>query len=260
MPSSDQKEQNKSGGIQVIARAMKIMHTLKNYPNGLSLGQISQQVGLARSTVQRIVLELEKEGFIVHASPNGGFRLGPGLAILAASVRFDLRQEIRPFLQQLSAEVDETVDFSVMDHGKFFYIDQITAPQRLQAVSALGITPPMHCTANGKAVLAALPVEEVESMLPKKLTSYTPNTIVSRDALMKELEQIRSTRIAYDREEHSEGICAVGVAIRDMKGNLSAISIPLPSSRFYGNEERLANALLETRQKIEQHMFMTGSP
>ena len=55
------------------------------------------------------------------------------------------------------------------------------------------------------------------------------------------------------REEHIHGICAVGTVVFDRMRNLSAISIPLPATRFYGNEEKLATALRKTCQQINQH-------
>jgi DNA-binding IclR family transcriptional regulator len=64
---------------------------------------------------------------------------------------------------------------------------------------------------------------------------------------------IKNTGIAYDREEHSIGICAIGTAIQDPQGNVAAISIPLPTFRFYGNEGRLIDALLKTCAQIKSH-------
>ena len=84
--SNDKQDQPNGSSIQVISRAAKILRSLKEHPKGLSLSQISKEVGLARSTVQRIVNSLEMEGFVVAASANGGFRLGPELGILAAAV------------------------------------------------------------------------------------------------------------------------------------------------------------------------------
>jgi len=257
---TDNGKTGRNDGIQVIARAAKILYTLKDHPNGLSLGQIAQLVGLPRSTVQRIVLALEKEGLIMHASPSVGFRLGPGLMVLAAAVHFDLRREVHPFLEELSKEIEETVDLAVPDRGRMLFIDQIPAPHRLRAVSAVGVHSPMHCTANGKAILAALPLDEAKKILYEMpLNAYTPYTITDPEKLLKELEEIRRVGVAYDREEFTEEICAVGATIRDSGGRLAAISVPLPASRFYGNEEKLAEALIRTCRKIEAHLMPEAS-
>ena len=251
--SNDKQDQPNGSSIQVISRAAKILRTLKEHPKGLSLSQISKEVGLARSTVQRIVTSLEIEGFVVAASANGGFRLGPELGILAAAVHNDFREEIRPFLIQLSHQVNETVDLSVLNNGKMFFVDQIVAPHPLQVTSHPGVSFPLHCTANGKAILASLPIDQLEKLVPENLQQYTNHTISSRDELLKELEVVRKEGVSFAREEHIHGICAVAAAITDELGNLSAVSIPIPSIRFYGNEQKLATALHNTCQTINQH-------
>lgn len=251
--NNDKQEQTKTSSVQVISRAAKILRALKDHPKGLSLSQISKEVGLARSTVQRIVNALEEERYVAAASTNGGFRLGPEIAMLAGAIQSDLKEEILPFLIQLSHQINETVDLSVLNNGKMFFVDQIVAPHPLQATSQPGVSFPLHCTANGKAILASLPIDEVEKLLPEHLQQYNEHTITSRDELLKELEVVRKKGVAFAKEEHIHGICAVGTAIIDRMGNLCAISIPLPATRFYGNEEKLATALLHTCQIIKHH-------
>jgi DNA-binding IclR family transcriptional regulator len=246
------EEQRDNGGVQVIARAARILRALVGRHDGLSLSQIAKEVGLARSTVHRIVLALEAEHFVTTATPNGRIRLGLGLAPLAASVNSELRDELHPYLELLSAKADETVDLSVLDEDEVLFIDQIAIPHRLQAVSAVGATFPLYCTANGKALLAQLPLEEVERLLPTDLEQLTPYTITNREQLVEELQRIRIEKIAFDREEHTIGVCAVGAAIPNMFGNLVAISMPLPSIRFYHHEQNLASMLLRTCDEIGQ--------
>ncbi len=136
------------------------------------------------------------------------------------------------------------VDLAVLDGSVARFVEQIAAPHRLRAVSAVGAAFPLHCTANGKALLAALPAEHALSLLPARLERFTANTIVTRKALLAELDEVRSSGIAHDREEHTEGICAVGAAVLDPAGApVAAISIPVPSQRFQGNEAHCAASL-----------------
>ncbi|MFZ7943638.1 IclR family transcriptional regulator [Neobacillus sp. 19] len=250
---NNNQDQNKTTSIQVISRAAKILRTLREHPKGLSLSQIAKEVELARSTVQRIVAALEQEKLVAAASANSGFRLGSEIARLAGAVHSDLREELRPFLIQLSNMVNETVDLSILDNGRVLFVDQIIAAHPLQATSQPGASFPLHCTANGKVILASLPISEVKNLLPEQLKRYTDNTITNRDDLLKELETVRREGVAFSREEHINGICAIGAVVFDSLGNRSAVSIPLPSTRFYGNEEKLVSALLKTCQMINRH-------
>ena len=140
--------------MQVIARAAAILRALENQASGLSLGQIAQRVGLARSTVQRIVAALQAEKLVIAASPNGRVRLGPTIQRLAASVGADFVSVARPFLVKLSKELHETVDLATVRKDHLVFIDQVIGPQRLRTVSAVGEAFPLYCTANGKAYLA----------------------------------------------------------------------------------------------------------
>jgi DNA-binding IclR family transcriptional regulator len=236
--------------VQAIARAARILAALEAAPGGLSLAQIAQRVGLPRSTVHRIVRALTSEQFLVPVSAAGGVRLGPRLAGLASAALGELRQQIRPQLERLSYEINETVDLAVLDRDRVIFIDQVATPQRLQAVSAVGSRFPAHCTANGKALLAELSPEQVEALLPAKLERLTRHTITSRAKLLRELDQVRAEGVAFDREEHTEGICAVGKTIADGSGSRAAITIPLPALRFYGRERPIAKALMQACTSI----------
>jgi DNA-binding IclR family transcriptional regulator len=237
--------------VQVINRAVSILRAIRD-SGGLNLSQLARKVGLARSTVHRIVATLEAEDLLTTVSADGRIQLGMELMSLGAAVKSDFRREMRPYLEGLSINIDETVDLSLMENNRLIFLDQVARLRRLRAVSGLGVTFPLHCTANGKALLADLPLEEVESLLPETLEAWTIHSIVTRAELVQELQLVRAEGVAYDREEHTIGICAVGAAIHGPMGSLAAISIPVPSVRFYGNEERLKIALLETCELVNR--------
>lgn len=241
-----------SGGVQVITRAADILRALKRSPKGLTLAQLSREVNLARTTVHRIVAALEHER-LVAAGSLGRIRLGPGLTSLAAAVNSDLRRELRPFVERLHQDVNETVDLAVFLEDRVYFIDQLAAPHRLQAVSAVGVTFPLHCTANGKAFLAVLPPEQIDRLLPDQLEALTPNTITSRERLLEELAEVQATGVAFDREEHTLGISAAGIALQTPMGELVAMTIPVPTIRFVGNEAKLVAALRVTAARVNQY-------
>ena len=247
-----------NGGVQVIARAAQILRALDGQPNGLCLSQLSERIGLPRSTVHRVVTALAAEGLLAAASPNGRVRLGPEIARLALASRRELRLELRPYLQRLFETLNETVDCAVLDGDHLRFIDQIAAPHRLRAVSAVGASFPLHCTANGKALLAEVSPDAVARVLPTRLRRFTPATITARADLMAEIDEIRETKVAFDREEHTTGISAAGIAVRDPFGALAAISVPMPTRRFEGREAGIAEALREARRDILLGLGVAG--
>jgi DNA-binding IclR family transcriptional regulator len=232
------------GGIQVISRAAAILRILQRHPEGLSLGEIGKLVGLPRSTVQRIVDALDQENLLIASSPTMGVRLGPALLSLAAATRFDIADVARGTLEALAKETGETVDLSLLDQDKAVFIDQIAGSHRLVAVSAVGASFPLHSAANGKSMLALLSPQELARLKKRiSLGRHTPNTLTTWDALERELAGIRATGIAFDREENSEGICAVAMAFRCRGDEIAALSIPVPTQRFAVREQELIAAL-----------------
>lgn len=243
------------GGIQVISRAAVILWALERHPEGLSLGEIAGAVALPRSTVQRIVDALDTEGLVLASSAARGVRLGPALLSLASATRFEIAEAARDTLLILAHECGETVDLSVIDNDKMVFVDQVPGRQRLTAVSGLGVAFPLHSSANGKAVLAALGDVQLDKLRHRlRLAAQTPNTITSWEALEREIEGVKKTGLAYDREENSEGISAVAMAIRSPSGELAAISIPVPTQRFREREKELAAALLKHGEELQQKL------
>ncbi len=236
--------------VQVIARAAKILKSLENEPNGLSLGQIALQVELPRSTVQRIVKALSNEQFLISATPTSKVKLGPALIRLARATNLGISQFVKPYLESLGRSLEETIDLSVMEGSGAVFLDQIPGSHRLRAVSAIGERFPLHCTACGKSLLATLPTSNLYAFLDTTLESFTPNTITTRGALKKEIDKIRSTGVALDDEEHTEGISAVSVSFEDPVGRVYAISIPAPTTRFKRDQKKFRNALVECRNVI----------
>jgi DNA-binding IclR family transcriptional regulator len=236
--------------IQVITRAANVLRTLEGEPEGLSLGQIAQRVGLARSTVQRIVDALRAEQFVMAASPTSGVRLGPALIRLAASASVEFDHITRPLMGELAQQLGETVDLSVLKGNSAVFTAQVQGRHRLRAVSGIGESFPLHCTANGKALLSTLPDAKLERLLRGPLPRLTPNTVTKPAELMKEIQSCRRTGIAVDDEEHTEGISALGTAFVDPLGRAVALSVPVPSMRFKRIRPQLATALLAARESI----------
>ena len=244
--------------VQVIARAAAILRALEDMPHGLSLGQIARKVELARSTVQRIVAALEAEKLLIAASPTGRVRLGPALLRLAASVETDFVALARPILRELSAELKETVDLSALRKTNMVFIDQVVGSQRLRTVSAVGELFPLHCSAPGKATLAAMSDDEIQRLIGRAYEARTPHTLTTLDRLLADLAQVRATGIAYDREEHTLGVSAAAVAFRDPLGNAVSVSVPVPSQRFPALEAQIAQGLRRTRLAIEERLAIVS--
>lgn len=246
MARAEAAPQSPSGSIQLLSRATQILRALHGEPDGLSLSRIAERAELPRSTVHRLLAALEAEG-LVTPTPKGRMRLGPELVRLGGGGPPPVQELLRPVLGELFDDLQETVDLAVLDSDHLRFVDQIAAPHRLRAVSSVGATFPLHCTANGKAVLALLSDAAIMDLLPEILPRYTANTVTVRSELLAEIAAIRSGEPAVDREEHTSGICAMGIAVGAVPGRHAAITVPMPTQRFEGREDAIAVALANAR-------------
>jgi DNA-binding IclR family transcriptional regulator len=169
-------------------------------------------------------------------------------------VRTDFVALAKPFLVELSKELHETVDLASIKGDHLVFIDQVIGSQRLRTVSAVGESFPLYCTANGKAYLAELDDDAIEALVGKSYKARTPNTLTRLAQLLDEIRTIRRNGFAVDREEHSVGICAAGVAMRDMLGNFVAISVPVPAQRFQQECSHICERLLTTKRVLQNHI------
>jgi DNA-binding IclR family transcriptional regulator len=248
-------EEGADGGMQVITRAAAILGALAEPDGGRSLAQLAAQTGLPKTTVHRICAALEQVGYVHTDATSGRRELGATLLRLAVVGRRDLVSLLEPSLERLSMDLNETVDLAVLDGGEVLFVAQHPAPQRaLMAIARVGAHFPAYTLASGKALLARLPREEILHRLPRRLEPTLGGRPRTREALLRELAEVRASGLAYEREEMRHGICAVAVAVTDVDGRSASIAVPMPAARFAEAEERVAAELTLLRDQTEARL------
>ncbi|MCX2684728.1 IclR family transcriptional regulator [Pseudomonas sp. DCB_AW] len=238
-----------SSGKQVIARAASVLKALENQRSGLSLAQIAKAAFLPRTTVHRIVAALEAQQMVTSGAQ--GIRLGPALMRLAASAHTDIIGISRPFIEALGRATGETVDMCVNRGFHSVLVDQYASDRELRVVSQVGTAFPIHSTAHGKAILAALPTDQRDRILEAPLEARTAHTILDASALLSEIDLIRRHGYAIDNQEHAEGVCGVGVHLNTGFADHYAISVAVPYLRFLSAKDQIVAALRKCQVEIE---------
>ena len=151
---------------------------------------------------------------------------------MGAASAMDIVERTHPLLKDLARQTGETVDLSRLSRDHAIFVNQAPGSHRLQAVSAIGNSFPLHCTANGKAMLALMEDDELQQVMLRPRQAFTPKTIVDAGALLAEIAEIRRTGVAFDNEEHTLGISAIGMGFMAPTRQVFAISIPVPTIRF----------------------------
>jgi IclR family acetate operon transcriptional repressor len=221
---------NEASGKQVIARAAAVLKTLEGRADGLTIAEITRASELPRTTAQRIVVALQAQQMVVAV--DGRVRLGPALTRLAGSTFLDVVGIARPHVEALSRATRETVNLSVLRGNHAVLVDQVASDHELRVVTPVGSALPLHCTAHGKALLAAMGDDEIAARLGDEWERRTRNTIAALAPLLKELARIRQAGVSYDEGEHLEGVNGIGMRLETRTAERYALSVAMPEVRY----------------------------
>jgi DNA-binding IclR family transcriptional regulator len=221
---------------QVLERSFAILDVLAQSTEDLSLADMEAKLNLNKSTSYRLLRSLERFHFAQKDFDTGKYRLGSKLLELGARAlaRFDLATIGRPYLERLASESGETAHLGVLRDHEVVSIAVVEGRHALRVSVAVGGRASVHSSSLGKAILAFLPEEEVDTIVPKHgLKAYTGNTITRRSELKAELAQIRARGYSIDEQEREEGLKCIGAAVQDYSGRVvAAVSIAGAALRF----------------------------
>ncbi len=257
-----------SSGVPVINTLINALNVLEMMARAdrewLGISELAFQLRLNKSTVLRILATFESQGYVEQDPKTKEFRLTIKLFELGSNVlaRTDLIREARPYLKKLESVTGETVHLAVLDDGEAVYVDKVEGEQSIQMYSRIGRRSPVHCTGVGKVLLAFRSDEEIAAIIAKRgLRRFTSNTITSMSKLLENLAQIRREGVAFDDEEHEEGIRCVAAPIYDHAGEVVAsLSLTVPAFRMSREKAREMVGLVKgTADAISARLGWTRS-
>jgi DNA-binding IclR family transcriptional regulator len=220
--------------IQSVQRATRLLKAFDSGPAELGVSELSRKVDLHKSTVSRLLATLESEGLLERVPSTDKYRLGFMLVRLAGQVTHfgDVREAARPILLDLAERSRETVHLAILDGDEVVNVEQLSGPHMVREASWVGRRTPLHCVANGKALLAFLPAAQVDRILAGPLPRPTERTIADPRRLRKELALVRERGYAQALGEVEEGLHGVAAPIRDAAGAvIASVSASGPSYR-----------------------------
>ena len=218
--------------VRAIERTLDILDTLGREPDGLSLAAISKMISMPRSSVFRYLAVLEARRYVSRDAKSGNYQLGLAFFSFASPLLRSLAATARPLLERLRDEYGETINLGVLDGTRVLYVEVIESMKAMRLSARRGDRDFLHSSSLGKAIGAQLADTEVRAMLDTEgMPRLTSKTIVSPDAYLRGLEEVRERGFATDMGESEEGAYCVAVPLA-FPGALAAISLSSPATRF----------------------------
>jgi DNA-binding IclR family transcriptional regulator len=246
--------------VKSADRTLDMFELLAAEPRGLTVSEISEKLGLARSSTHGLVRTLHSRGYLTE---NGGrrFHLGARLIQLGLNVvdRLELRTAARGPLEQLVAETHDTALLVVPDRGELLYVDKVLSDARdVRTDPRVSSKRQLHCTSLGKALLAALDDASVLDVVEATgLEPATEFSIADRDQLLADLARTRERGYAIDQQEALVGVWCVGAPVRDHTGR-SIAAISLSTIKDFFDPERTGPRVAAAAVEISGAMGWTG--
>ena len=251
--------------VQSAERIFDILEKLAQ--NGaMGLTELGQELSLSKSTTHRLLNSLAVMGYVQKDEMTGKYQLTFKILEIAGKLlnRLDILSVAHKYLEHLMKETHETVHLIQSEGCNIVYIDKVEsddASSSIRMASRIGLRLPMICTAVGKALLAELPEKEVLRVWNNStVQKYTPNTIVSLEDLLRELQDVRRQGYALDNEENELGVRCIAACVKDYTGKcVNAFSISAPISRMSDERiEELSTYVLKTRRDLSEALGYRG--
>jgi DNA-binding IclR family transcriptional regulator len=218
---------NENYTIQVLERTSEIIDVMTNYPKGISLADICNASKLNKTTVFRILANLQQFGYATQDIQDGKYRLGFKFVEISTTIlaESDIRNTAHAYLEKLSSVTSEVVHLIVLDGYEGVYIDKVhNSSNTIRMLSRVGKHLLLHCTSAGKVLMSGMSETEIDNVIRVKgLIKKTENTITNRDTLMKELIKVKAQGYAEDDIENEEGIRCLAAPIYNYKGEIAAV-------------------------------------
>ncbi|MBP1763648.1 MAG: kdgR 1 [Firmicutes bacterium] len=239
--------------IQSVFRALKILECVAENDNLISLTEISQKMGLSKSTTHGLIATLEKYGYMQQDPITGKYALGLKTFELgqAYASNLDVREIAMPDLRELSSVYQETAHLAVLSGDEVVYIDKVDGSRSIGIRSRIGGRNPAYCTGVGKVLLSGLNESKIQEMYKnKQFQKFTKNTVADVPTLLQQIQRIREMGYAFDMEEIEPDLQCVAAPIWDSQGTvIAAISLSGPANRFR-NIEQITQDVVKAAEQI----------
>ncbi|MCP4208125.1 MAG: helix-turn-helix domain-containing protein [Shimia sp.] len=233
-PKSQFRE-GSAGTLQSLDRALSVLVAVAK-SGSTTLTDMAMSLGIPTATTHRILTTLQKHDFTAFDEDRQEWVIGIEAYRTGASFldRTSLSEVGRPLMRRLMEETGETANLAIHDNSEVVFIGQVETSNPVRALFPSGTRTSMHASGTGKAILSALPEDEVRKLLlPSGLIQYTPKTHVNPTSLFADLATARDRGWSFDREERYVGMSCIGSAIFDQNEQpVAGVSISGPSIRF----------------------------
>jgi DNA-binding IclR family transcriptional regulator len=228
----------------------------------MTLSELAARLELPPSTVHGLVRTLVAHGLVAQERRSGRYQLGPAVLLLG-NVYLDtleLRAKAIPRAEELAARTGCAVRTAVLLADDVVVIQHQPRPDGSRQMPEVGIVIPAHASAWGKAILAFDDKAAARVLGRPSMRSMTGETTTQRGELAAELDDVRSSGIATERDEAVLGESAVAAAIFDATGTVAGAIGVVGPTRPRGFAAAARKAVRDAAHAVSRDLAAVGVP
>lgn len=218
----------------------------------MALGEIARALGMSKPGAHRVLATLRRRGYVEHAE-GGVYRLGLKAWEIGAAVPIlGLVQIATPIMERLTRAVGEGTILGALDGFEVVYLQRVDSPNPIRVHAAVGARIAAHCTSTGLALLAHLPADRLDALLPASLPAVSPLTLTSHEALRREFGRVRARGYAINLGGWRVEVGGVAAAIFGPDG-IAFAALCVAAPRYRMNREwfrRVPPAVVEAAHQV----------
>ena len=219
-----------------VSKALQILTSFDRQQSEKGISELSRELSLSKTSVQRLVYSLERHEFLHHNPVTRKYSIGAQAFRVGSLYQWStkVRQLARPQMKALVEETGFTCYLSSMQGASMEIQDSLEGGGRIRYSIPVGERLPIYCTATGKAALSALEVGQAEEILKNSVLEHkTAFSITKRSELLREIEHTRQRGYSTNWEENNLGVASVAAPILSSHlGELFVLSLGFATSQL----------------------------
>lgn len=222
--------------LSSVNNAIRILREFTLEDKELGITELSERLGLAKSTIFRLVSTLNGNNLVEKNKYTHKYHLGIGSFELGFAVYHgnELRSIATPLLNKLMTTYREAVHLGVYDRGEVVFLYKMVPDDHNGTVSKIGKRIPSYCSASGKVLLAVQSEQEIHRVIQQGLDRHTPKTITNGESLIEQLREVRKNGYSIGMSEYKDGICSIAVPVlSNTELVIAAVSLAVTKSYLY---------------------------
>ena len=241
--SSIQNSRLKSGlqPLTSLSKSLRLLLTLRDAAEPMSLTEISRALGLNKVTALRILVTMEQYRFVEKDLPAKKYKIGRNAFYVGSGfIAGDRHDKVLETMKDIVQELKHTITLGVLDGASVLFVERVDGTERVKVTVDIGSRVPAYSSAAGKALLAGLSDGEITKRLkPVPFERFTDTTLRSLESLVADIAKVRARGFAVNNEESTKGLVAVAVPVKNQLGqHVAALGAAFPAGMLKSKEDQ----------------------